>query len=306
MFMSTITNATIAASAIGGVMQPGVPPQCIYVLDSSNTSATLSVSNGITANIGCGVYVNSSNGTAASFTGGANFTIASGFNLSVVGNYTVNNGAVLTATKKTGQTAISDPLSTLAVPTPASCSSYPTNYGNGGASITFSPGTYCNGINVGNGETVVFNKGNYIVTGGGITFGGGATITSQTGGVMFYNTGTTTGGSPTFQPVNIANGTNVTLTAPNSGTYQGILFYQDRTIPTTETGPTFGGGANMNLNGTLYFKTGNMTFANGTNSTVTALICNHLTFAGGAKITYDSTGKLTGLATGSASALLMQ
>jgi hypothetical protein len=151
-------------------------------------------------------------------------------------------------------------------------------------------GTYCGGITVSNGATgVVFGSGNYIIKGGGITFGGGATASGS--GVMFYLTGT----NATYASATIANGVTVNFSAPTSGTYQGILFFQDRSI-TSASNATFAGGASMTLNGSLYFPTTSVSYSNGVgNSGYTAIVSSGLSFAGGASFKYDSTGQKTGL-----------
>jgi len=137
---------------------------------------------------------------------------------------------------------------------------------------------------------VTFGAGNYIINGGGLSFGGG--ITTSGSGVMFYLTGT----NANYASVTIANGTTVTLSAPTSGTYQGILFYQNRSI-TSASNADFAGGAVMNLTGTLYFPTTDVSYSNGTSGSgsTTAIVANQVSFSGGARINYDSTGSKTGL-----------
>jgi hypothetical protein len=153
------------------------------------------------------------------------------------------------------------------------------------------PGTYCGGISVTNGVTgVKFEAGDYIILGGGLNFAGGTTSTGS--GVMFYLTGNTT---YPYASVNMSNGANVTLSAPTSGTYLGVLFFQNRAI-TSSSNATFTGGANMLLTGSLYFPTTDVAFSNGTSTTAyTAIVAYEVSIAGGASINYDNTGLKTGL-----------
>jgi hypothetical protein len=201
----------------------------------------------------------------------------------------ISNGATTNPTPVTGVAAIADPLASLPGLTPGTCL-YATNY-SPPSNTTLAPGTYCGGITVSNGVTgVTFGAGNYIINGGGLSFGGG--ITTSGSGVMFYLTGT----NANYASVTIANGTTVTLSAPTSGTYQGILFYQNRSI-TSASNADFAGGAVMNLTGTLYFPTTDVSYSNGTSGSgsTTAIVANQVSFSGGARINYDSTGSKTGL-----------
>ena len=110
-------------------------------------------------------------------------------------------------------------------------------------------------------------------------------------GVMFYLTGT----NASYGSMTISNGAAATLSAPSSGTYMGVLFYQDRSI-TSSKNATFAGGVNMLLTGTLYFPTTAVSVSNGANSSsVMGVIASRVSFSGGARINWDSTGQKTGL-----------
>jgi hypothetical protein len=112
---------------------------------------------------------------------------------------------------------------------------------------------YCGGINVGN-NTYTLTAGNYIVVGGGLT-----TQSTNSGiignNVMIYNTFGATSGGPTYSysPINIAANSTVSMTAPTSGTYSGILFFDDRNSP-TGTSDSYGGGSTAVYQGTIYAK----------------------------------------------------
>ena len=111
------------------------------------------------------------------------------------------------------------------MPPLGNCAAHPTTT-NPATDAVLTPGTYCGGIYVGNGATnVTFSSGIYVINGGGLSFNGsGKTVTGN--GVMFYLTGT----NSTYDSVAIQNGVSVTFSAPTSGTYQGVLFFQDRSI----------------------------------------------------------------------------
>ena len=70
------------------------------------------------------------------------------------------------------------------------------------------------------------------------------------------------------------------LSAPSDGPLPGILFYHDRNAPNITHNLT--GGANMQLNGIIYFPTADMTFTGGSALTESAsiIIANEVTFIG--------------------------
>jgi hypothetical protein len=279
-----ISTYTVIAKATAGILA-SVPPTCLYVLDPSAADA-FSASNGASVTMNCGITINDTNAVAASITGGATVTATA---ISIAGNYVVNNGGTVSPAPTTGTPTVMDPFASVVGPTAGSCNY--TNYSPGYGNWTLNPGTYCGGITINNGATATFNAGTYIIDGGGITFGGGATITGS--GVMFYLTGT----NATYGSVNIANGVNVTLSAETSGTYLGLLFFQDRSIVSAQNA-TFAGGASTELTGTLYFPTTYVSFSNGASTSGNmAVVAKQVSFAGGANLRYDPTGLKTGLAT---------
>jgi hypothetical protein len=278
------STATVNTKASAGIFA-SVPPTCVYVLDPSSPSA-FTASNGASVSMNCGIVVNDSSASAVSITGGASVSSTA---FSVEGGYTINNGGSASPTPVSGASVTQDPFASLTGPAAGSCTD--TNYNPGWGHWTLNPGTYCGGITINNGATAVFNPGTYIINGGGINFGGGATITGS--GVMFYLTGT----NANYGSVTINNGVNVTLSAETSGTWMGLLFFQDRSI-TSAAGASFAGGASMQLTGSLYFPTTSVSYSNGSSGTGnTALVAKQISFAGGAHLVYDPTGQKTGLLT---------
>lgn len=279
-------TSSVTAKATAALIA-AVSPDSIIVLNPTAPNA-FDISNGASLTVtGGAIAVDSNNSDAATITGGATVTASA---ISVVGGATVNNGATSTPAPVGGAAAVADPLASLAALTPGAC--LQTNYSPPSNTVIPS-GTYCGGITVSNGvSNVTFGSGNFIINGGGLTFGGG--ITTSGSNLMFYLTGT----NATYASVTIANGVTVTFSAPTSGAYQGILFYQNRSITSTSTnGATFAGGANMNLSGTLYFPTTTVSFSNGVaaESNSTAIVANQVSISGGANIKYDPTGQKTGL-----------
>lgn len=115
-----------------------------------------------------------------------------------------------------------------------------------GGNITFNPGVYCGGINItaAIASNITFNPGTYILKDKTGLLGftqGGLNITlnelsSITGtGVTFYNEGPA-GGFSVTEPVtggSLVSLSNISLSAPTSGDYSGILFFQAHGVSST-------------------------------------------------------------------------
>jgi Putative Flp pilus-assembly TadE/G-like len=252
-----VNAMTVSARAVA---YEGNGPGCIYVLNPS-APAAFSASGNVSVQSGCGLMVNSSSSTGISVNGGVTITAPA---IGVVGNYSSTGGASLTPTPKTGIVAASDPLSSVAAPTVGSCAH--TNLklsgttGSPASPYQLYAGTYCGGITVNGNAWLNFNSGTYVLAGGGMSISAN-TVMSGTG-VTFYNT-TGTGG---YGGITLNGNSTVNLSAPTSGALAGILFFQDRSIPTSGAASTLGGNSSSTFDGAVYFPTTALTF-NGNSST---------------------------------------
>lgn len=129
-------------------------------------------------------------------------------------------------------TSIVDPYAGLGTPAPGTCSY--TNYQEpSGSNLTLSPGTYCGGLSVTSKSNVYFTAGTYYIANGDLVISSDNNVSCSNctsgAGVTFVLT-QTTGNNSDIGGVNISSQNNITLNAPNSGTYEGVLFYQDRRV----------------------------------------------------------------------------
>jgi hypothetical protein len=236
-------------------------------------SGTLNTSGGVSLQVpNAPVIVNSSDAQAFvnSSTG---LLLADSYR--ITGGYT-NKGAVLVGPIHTGVPPSPDPLRTLPAPNP---SAYPVRSSNpvtvnGGLPALLWPGVYQGGITVQGGGVAFLWPGVYVLNGGGLTVSGGSTLVGTQ--VLIYNTGGAAAGS-----ITVSGGSSMVLTAPTSGTYQGISIFQDRTL---NQGLTFSGGAALQIGGTVYAPSADVALSgpSGLTPGLGAFICWQLTLSGSA------------------------
>lgn len=91
----------------------------------------------------------------------------------------------------------------------------------------------------------------------------------------------------------MAGGATVSLTAPTSGQWQGILFYQDRS---DSTASTLVGGTSQSMNGVLYFPDAGLTYTGGSSTvaTATTIIANTISLVGNSYISSAATTMYSG------------
>jgi hypothetical protein len=199
----------------------------------------------------------------------------------------------------------------------ADCTGDPLgSYGNGGSSYSIGPGSlhsttqgtnlvcYTGGVTVGaNNDIVNMNPGIYVIDGGTLDFKSGNGGVSNTGGngVLIY----LTNGANLV----IDNGANVNLTAMSSGTYGGVLVYQDPGgTPSTDLGDSepisIQGGATAVFDGAIYAPLSNVTLGNGSGTTLDAdMVANTLTMNGGGTLSGTPNPNLGSVAAGGSSYL---
>ena len=246
-FMSMFKDApdTIRARAVAGTAPNDV---CLLVKNPSASNAFDAGGNATLRLRDCGIMVNSDHSKAASATGSS---IVEASSISVVGG---TSGSNFDPDPFTGAEAMTDPLESFVMPPPGACTF--TSKQIIMTSTTLDPGVYCGGIELRSQAKVKFNPGVYYLVGGGLNANAGASLTGT--GVTFVNTEKKP--TYTYDRIWINGGAAIDLAAPMSGTWQGILFYQDPKVKTTKEN-VFNGGAGMKLMGIVYFPTTSTTFS---------------------------------------------
>jgi Flp pilus assembly protein TadG len=256
------------------VAVPNAGTGCVLGLDPT-ASSTVSVSGSNNLNlINCNLYSNSNAAPSLNVSGTAKI---SANQVGVVG--TVSGASNITATNgiKTGMRAVTDPYANVTPTMPTYC-----DYNNKmqvKGTTALSPGVYCGDVSVNAGATVTLSAGIYYFSGANLSVAGNATITG-TGVTLVF-----TGSGSNWGTATIGSNANVTLTAPTSGTYQGIVMYGDRKMP-VGTAFSLEGGGTQNFGGAIDLPKAALKFSggNGTTTSCTQIIADTITFTGSSNV----------------------
>jgi hypothetical protein len=238
-----VTKSDIGASATAVKVFEG-PPPCIVALNPvANDAVLMTGSANYTAN-NCTIHSNSSSMAALSVD---NNTTVNGATFCAVGETSVPPR--LESLARDYCEPVEDPFRSLLPPLIGSCVASNLEV-SPKQTVTLSPGNYCGGLTL--KGTVTLRPGIYVI-------GGLLTITSQAvikgDGDMFYLTGANAG-------FTIDAGGSVNLSPATSGSYSGILFFQDRYAHSGFTN-TLAGGSNSTILGAIYTPTQTVRIAGG-------------------------------------------
>lgn len=263
MRLFRFTTVTVSGRAVAGASGSGAAGGCVIALSRTGDDISYTGSGGLTAEQ-CDIYDDSSASNALTLTGSGSIT---GKAIGISGNYSKTGSGTISPAPVTGMAPIADPLATLPAPTipTGSCTgSSCTQSFTGSTNHTLQPGTYTSISNTGSG-TLTLAAGNYIITGsltntgsGGLVLGAGnytiggnfestgsSSITIASGSTASNNgliivggtleltgSGPLTDNGETFYTegsTTVTGSSNLKLTAPTSGTYDGMLLFQSRT-----------------------------------------------------------------------------
>lgn len=247
-----------------------------------------------------GVFVNSECATAAHFEG--NNTLDTDENR-VVGGYVVDGSIDLSPDFETAP-HIDDPLGGLAAPSGAVTIRTCPTLGSAGGTVTLQPGKYNCAISpaAGSGKTwtVTFAPGDFEITGGivgdssrdrfvfqggKVTLGGSGMLMSSSARLnsaetMFYLSGGCLSLNGTF---------DLNFTAPSSGTYKNIVFFQSRS---NTCGVQINGNGAAGNAGTIYAPAAKITYSGNVDSDVQFISDSFYANGGGCGLTTFSGGRL--------------
>lgn len=283
-------SANVRSRAVASIVSSG--SGCIYALDPNNDAKTLLLNGNPIVTSSCGVYVNSTNSDALHINGSKAYlnagTAGAGIGVANGGGWEPSDGSGCSGSGFCPQPVnipqFTDPLASVSELIPTQCD-FPAQHITHDMALT--KGTYCGGITVSGNATVTFGAGLYTLCGGGMSVSGNVVLTGS--GVTFYNTGNVSGvpNCGNYAPVSLTGKSGTSLSAPTSGTNQGILVFQDRGYISTKNNDasSVDGTAGAVFSGALYFPGTNLTFAGTPNVDVSSLIVAYqITINGNATI----------------------
>lgn len=239
----------ITARATAATVATGV--YCVVSLVDTGSTGIRATGNG-NINLGCGMITNSTSLTAAIATGSS---VVNATPVAAVGDIQESNnwgGADLLPFTVKQQ----DPYKDVAVPTFTACKGNGSRIRLVSSSPTLDRSTDAAGsvqcvsdINV-NGR-LILGPATYVVDGGNFSAGAQADISCNGCTIILTNS---TSGSATIGTLDINGGAKLVMSAPTSGTFDGILFYQDRraTVGAT-TVNKLNGNSDSVFSGAFYF-----------------------------------------------------
>jgi hypothetical protein len=248
---------------------------CVISLESTNvTGVTFSGSTDV--NLGCGV---SSNSTAAQ-------AIVAGGSSRIVASPIAAVGGVPPSSSYVGDTLLlpssgrqDDPFRNLPDPqVPSPCG--PEYSVQPNQTRTVSPGCY-QGMDI--KGTLIMQPGTYIINGGALKFGSQANVTGD--GVTFVLTSSNAVSNPaSIATLDMHGGAVLDIKAPATGTYTGVVMYQDRRA--TLSNIHINGNSASRFQGAFYFPSQQVTFNGNTGMRTRCIqfVARRMVFSGNSRI----------------------
>ena len=228
-------NISASATATGGGGGGGT--SCIIALHPTDDHAVEVNSNGLLDAINCEIRVNSNSTTALYVDSNAQVAVTAG-GIYIVGDYSVQSNSEIDPSPTTGSEPIADPMAGLPAPSFGSCEH--NSYVVDNDTVTLDPGVYCSGLIIKNNSNVTLNPGTYVIRHSQFLVDSNSTLSGS--GVLVY---VADGAKFSFH-----SNTTIDLTAPASGTYEGVLFFAE---PGNNKTHVMDSNNHSNFGGLIYF-----------------------------------------------------
>jgi len=242
LFSSTAIDVGARAVAIGSPVAADVG---ILVLNPTAKGAFSTSGGGTSQVVGTPIVVNSSNSEAA-IAGGTGSVTALEFD--ITGGYSTTGSGSFVGPIHLGRRPMVDPLKDLPIPDKANMTKQSNKkIQQTSGDVSLQPGVYKGGISVSGTGNLNLAPGVYYMDGGGFSFSGQGSLNGP--GVMIYNDP----GNGNSDGISVSGQGSLILSAPTSGVYQGLTFFQDRTSGVSGNVSGSGGGGTTSIKGTFYF-----------------------------------------------------
>lgn len=237
--------ADLEVGAIAEAETSDGDPMCILTMETDEKEALfLNSHSGIKAP-DCTVRVNSKNKEA--LRGNSDVELVSK-STCVTGNYTGTSGTYFSPKPETGCPVFPDPLAWLPAPPSATAGcTYNDTVVQNGETRTFAPGVYCTKLEINSSGKAIFQAGVHVIR--NTEFKLNSFSEASGDGVMFYLQGEK-------GRLNFNSDSTVNFSAPTSGTYAGILFFQARDAVSDYH--IFNSRGTGKLEGVIYFPNGDL------------------------------------------------
>ena len=276
--------AAITVEATAAIVREGT--FCLLALEDGNVPG-VTITGNATINIGCGISTNSRSPTAITADGSS----------SVTATPIMAVGGVPTSTNFNGSQLIpfsavqADPYATLPDPAPTGCAAPPEIGPQATVSIgpttpgwNSTEGSICfNGLDV-QGSLNFPSGARVYINGSQLHFGAQAHVTGTN--VTFILTSTNATSNPaSIATLSMNGGADLDITAPSSGPYAGVAFYEDRRAPIGRT-ILYNGNSGSTINGAMYFPRSYFEYSGNAQTAATCiqLIARRLNFTGNGTI----------------------
>jgi len=253
----------------------------LCVMNGSADNA-LSLTGGSSLTVdGGAVAVNSSASDAAAVTGSGSVTDENTPIplISVVGGCSSSGGGSFSPAANCNQKGtVTDPLAGLALPAAGTASAVSVSGNN---QQTLGQGTYSSIQVSGNGK-LALSGGTYVFTGSGLSVSGNGSVTGQGGVTLFFGR---SGACKTGQQgaaLSVTGNGTMNLSAPSSGTYDGIVIFYD---PNNAAALSLTGNAGDSLSGAIYAPAAGATISGKAALALEQMVVGTLTMRGGSTIT---------------------
>jgi Flp pilus assembly protein TadG len=286
------TSMTVTARAVA---TNGAGSTCMYLLGPTGSDLSLTGSASINVR-SCGILDNSVSSNAIALTGSGAVVAQSLGVAATAPGYSITGSGRITPTPTAGIAQASDPLAFLPTPTVAPSTPCAAFTANGSTPVTLTPGCY-GGLTINGSGTVTMNPGNYLFNGpvvfngsGAVTMGSGIyefnSSLNFTGSENITGTGVTLYVTTAAGSVNLTGSGTMSLSAPTSGTYNGILFFEQRG---DTNALTITGSHTTNFSGIFYLPSANVILTGSEAMTYNAaFVVNQLSVTGSQTITLNN------------------
>lgn len=269
----TSHSVEINARGVARALTETAATACIIALDPNSTvGINFGLSGSMTAN-GCAIWSNSTSSTSINANGSGDVTAAATCAAGGIQKFGIN----FTPAIKSNCPPVLDPLAAWTPPSISlACTDSDLTFDS--ADVVLNPGVYCGGIKANGTMTVTLNPGLYVFSGGDVRLSAGASIQGSEVTLWFTGAGA---------KMDMGGSANVSLSAPTSGDWEGILIGSARDETASEIFKVRG-NASLNLEGNIYLPTHHLSYAGGPDAILppnfTVLIAGTIGFGGNSRL----------------------